>query len=62
MTPAAAPTQVFIGTPEHRRVWALRDLLAVNQTPTCITVVDRDTGAALSQNAASRATFGELEP
>ena len=34
-------------------------MLAVKYTPVCITVVDAETGAMLTQNAASMALYGE---
>ena len=41
------------------RQWGLRDLLTIKHTPAFISVVSRDTGALLWQNAASMSVFGE---
>ena len=39
-------------------VWGLRDQLTIKHTPATISVVSRDTGALLWQNASSMAMFG----
>ena len=56
----AAPAAQFVtlGEAEERK-WGLRDLLTVKHTPAIISVVSRDTGALLWQNAASIGVFGE---
>ncbi|GAX83628.1 hypothetical protein CEUSTIGMA_g11052.t1 [Chlamydomonas eustigma] len=41
-----------------QEAWCLRDLLAIKHTPACISVVERESGQLLWQNAASMAMFG----
>ena len=46
-------------SPALERQWGLRDLLTIKHTPAFISVVSKDTGALLWQNAASMSVFGE---